>query len=92
MDDLISRQAAINAIQRALDRETLLNSLVRKIAVDAIRLLPAADVRENVKGEWIPCNVQEILDYLDAELHPIVSPEHWDVYSNLHDMISNLLY
>ena len=34
--------------------------------------------------------VQEILDYLDAELHPIVSPRYWDVYSSLYDMISSL--
>ena len=33
---------------------------------------------------------QEILDYLDTVLHPIISPEHWDVYSELHDMISTL--
>lgn len=32
--------------------------------------------------------VQEILRYLDERLHPLVSPEHWNVYSELHDMIS----
>ena len=40
MDDLISRQAAIDAINKALDRETLLNCLVRKAAVDAVKVLP----------------------------------------------------
>lgn len=34
--------------------------------------------------------IQDILDYLDTVLHPIVSPEHWDVYSRLHDMVSSL--
>ena len=34
--------------------------------------------------------IQDILDYLDTVLHPIVSPEHWDVYSKLHDMVSSL--
>lgn len=33
---------------------------------------------------------QEILNYLDTTLHPIISPEHWDVYSELYDMISTL--
>lgn len=33
---------------------------------------------------------QDILDYLDAEVHPLVSPDHYDVYSNLHDMVSEL--
>ena len=33
---------------------------------------------------------QEILDYLDNVLHPIVSPDNWNVYSELHDMIEDL--
>ena len=36
--------------------------------------------------------IDEILDYLDEKLHPIVSPEHWDIYSKLHDMISQLSF
>ena len=39
MDDLISRQQAIDAINKALDRETLLNRLVRQVAVDAVRMV-----------------------------------------------------
>ena len=38
--DYISRQAAIDAIIKAFDRETLVNSLVRKVAVDAVKVLP----------------------------------------------------
>lgn len=34
--------------------------------------------------------IQDILEYLDTVLHPIVSPDHWNVYSELHDMISML--
>lgn len=34
--------------------------------------------------------VQDILQFLDEHLHPIVSPEHWNIYSELHDMISCL--
>ena len=48
MDDLISRQAAIDAVTKALDRETLLNSFVRKVAVDAVKALPSAERR----GRW----------------------------------------
>ena len=33
---------------------------------------------------------QEILNYLDNVLHPIVSPDNWNVYSELHDMIEEL--
>ena len=32
----------------------------------------------------------EILEYLDNVLHPLVSPEHWNVYSELHDMVEDL--
>ena len=34
--------------------------------------------------------IQDILEYLDTVLHPIISPDHWNVYSELHDMISML--
>lgn len=33
---------------------------------------------------------QEILDYLDSVLHPIVSPDNWNVYAELYDMIEDL--
>lgn len=33
---------------------------------------------------------QEILDYLDNVLHPIVSPDNWNVYSELYDMVEEL--
>lgn len=52
MDDYISRKAAIDAVNKALDRETLLYGFVRKVAIDAIRLLPSAQT-ERKKGKWI---------------------------------------
>lgn len=33
---------------------------------------------------------QEVLNYLDNVLHPIVSPNNWNVYSELYDMIEEL--
>lgn len=33
---------------------------------------------------------QEILGYLYDVLHPILTPDNWDVYSELHDMIEEL--
>lgn len=35
--------------------------------------------------------VQDILQYLNEYLHPIVSPENWSIYSELYDKISMLL-
>ena len=49
MNDLISRQAAIEAINKALDRQTLLNCFVRKVAIDAIKQLPPAQPK---RGKW----------------------------------------
>ena len=40
--DLIDRQAAIDTVNNAFDRETLLNGFVRSIAVRAIRDMPSA--------------------------------------------------
>ena len=52
MDDLISRQAAIDGINKELDRETLLNRFVRKIVIDAVRALPSAQP-ERKTGHWV---------------------------------------
>ena len=50
--DMISRQAAIDAASKALDRQTLLYGFVRKVALDAIKNLPSAQP-ERKKGKWI---------------------------------------
>ncbi len=42
MSDLIDRQAAIDAVNNAFERETLLTGFVRSIAVRAIRDMPSA--------------------------------------------------
>ena len=47
-------------------------------------------VRRGTIGEGKVTTTQEILDYLDNVLHPIVSPDNWNVYSELHDMIEEL--
>ena len=52
MDDLISRQAAIDAVENAFDRETILNRFVRKIAISALRKMSSAQ-SERKRGNWI---------------------------------------
>lgn len=89
MDDLISRQAAIETLRTCYDTETIsMDSGDEYInygdAVGGIEQLPPKEPEQ-------PTGVQDILQYLDEHLHPIVSPEHWNVYSELHDMISRLL-
>ena len=50
--ELIDRQAAIDAIENAFDRETILNRFVRKIAISAVKLLPSVQP-ERKTGRWI---------------------------------------
>ena len=59
MDDLISRQAAIDVINKALDRETLLNRFVRKVVVDAVKALPSSQPERMTNRQWI--------DFLSAQ-------------------------
>ena len=82
MNDLISRQWLVECIEAG---RTLFESernynfmihLVRDIA-------PSAQQEQSTK-------IQEILEYLDTTLHPIVSPDNWNVYAELHDMVSSL--
>lgn len=82
--DLISRQAAIDAIMKKpawhnSDGSFYHSDDIRK----ALSELPSVEPER-------PTRVQDILQYLDEYLHPIVSPEHWSVYSELYDMVSML--
>ena len=49
-NSLIFRQTAIDAVNNAFDRETLLTGFVRSIAVRAIRDMPSAQPEQR----WIP--------------------------------------
>ena len=55
MSDLISRQAAIDAINKAFDRETLMNSFVRKVAVDAVKVLPSVQDKYEYHYDHTDC-------------------------------------
>ena len=76
--DLISRQAAIDIMLMAID-----DNWEFDYAVERMKELPSAQPEQSSE-------IQDILEYLDTVLHPIISPDHWNVYSELHDMISML--
>lgn len=75
--------------------------------VAAIKALPSAQPGEDIRAMCGECDawnryknypqpgwttdVNDILAYLDGVVHPIVSPENWNVYSELYDMVSGLL-
>lgn len=56
---------------------------VTQTMIQRINHLPSAQPEQST-------DIQDILQYLDNVIHPLVSPENWNVYSELHDMISNL--
>ena len=64
-----------------IDRQSAINTL--DSCISDMKELPSAQSEQSLE-------IQDILDYLDTVLHPIISPEHWNVYSELHDMISML--
>ena len=71
---------ALDTISRQAAIEAIKKSRFLVDAMEKVIKLPSAQ----------PSEIQDILDYLDTALHPIISPEHWNVYSELHDMISML--
>lgn len=84
--DTIYRQDAIDAMEQYLDKFDCIDAnfldglkTTKKILND----LPSAQPEPTTE-------IQEILNYLDTTLHPIVSPDNWYVYAELHDMVSKL--
>ena len=89
-DDIIYRHAAIDALEEPrkvsdtwTDEYAVGERMQWEKDVKALNSLPSAQPEQ-------PTKIQDILTYLDEKLHPIVSPENWNVYSELHDMISGL--
>ena len=84
-NDTIYRQAAIDAVHKSHDTIYRENHEFVTVGYVERTLLAVPPAQSDV-----PFEIQDILDYLDTALHPIISPEHWNVYSELHDMISTL--
>lgn len=95
MSELINRQMVIDALKKIsfsrwfecgeyLSEDTREMKIISSNkALEVIEALPSVQPEPTQE-------IQNILDYLDTVLHPIVSPEHWDVYSKVHDMVSSL--
>lgn len=89
-DDTISRQAAIKAI---CEDGTMLERQGKYTMTMAERKQKDADILDSLPSAqpgWTT-DVNNILAYLDGTVHPLVSPENWNVYSELYDMVSGLL-
>ncbi len=59
--DTIYRQVAIDAVNNAFDRETLLTGFVRSIAVRAIRNMPSAQPEEAIPVSWIESRIERFM-------------------------------
>jgi hypothetical protein len=53
MDEYIEREAAIDCLMEVLDMPHHAEFLYTDEICGALNSIPAADVRENVKGEWV---------------------------------------
>lgn len=76
--DLVNREDTIRAITGyvgAIDK-----SVAKRLLIE----MPSAE------PEPLTEIIEEILDYLNTTLHPIISPDNWNVYSELYNMVSNL--
>lgn len=104
-DDTISRQAALELVKDVCDAimsgckshyssevgDEVYDDILEVDAIlkcnkgirNALRDMPSAQPEPSTE-------IQEILNYLDTTLHPIVSPDNWNVYAELHDMVSRL--
>lgn len=81
MSDLIERQVVMDTVAKsALD---LNDPDENWIMQDRIKEIPSAQPEPSTE-------IQEILNYLYTTLHPIISPDNWNVYAELHDMVSKL--
>lgn len=97
MDDLIRRSEAIEVLENTdwyhqnanKDMVSGANSNEHQAWYKADDVYGALESVPSAQPEQ-PTGVQDILQYLDEYLHPIVSPEHWSVYSELYDMVSML--
>ena len=52
MSDYIRKADAIDAVNHALDRETILFSFVRKVAISALKKIAPADVAPVIHARW----------------------------------------
>lgn len=84
----MTREEAINTLgnfKRYISGGGVTDRKANKAIDMAIEALKAEAVQDEAA-----MTKQEIFDYLDNVLHPIVSPDNWYVYSDLHDMIEEL--
>ena len=85
--DMVNRQWVIDELKRYFHDEyyqrTSIQDCINCFIEDILTKSPFAQPEPSTE-------IQEILNYLDTTLHPIVSPDNWYVYAELHDMVSML--
>lgn len=97
-DDLISKTAAIDAVEEIpwyhqnKNGEMVqgANSAEHQAWYKAEDIYAAIEALPSAQPGWTK-DVNDILAYLNGVVHPLVSPENWNVYSELYDMVSGLL-
>ena len=80
-DEYISRDDAIDAVNHALDRETLLFSFARKVTISALKRLPSADVAPVVHSRWVKTEDGAECENCGREAVYQIVDDHWE-YEN----------
>ena len=88
MTDLISRKEAINAVNKAFDRETLLNTFVRSIAIKALSTMPSAESQMTV-AEYRERMIQAFHNADCDELIALVVPPAEKEFQQLEWLLKN---
>lgn len=89
MNDSISKEEAISVICRVCEVPNMYKCKGRNVAfkwceeITALKEIPSVKPKPST-------DIQGVLEYLDDVLHPLISPDNWNVYSELHDMVSML--
>lgn len=83
MDDYIKRSEAFNVIVSEMQSRGERTNFREAIVRQAIASIPAADVRENVRGKWICTKVRALKDGEWAICSCCGSAEHVEYYGEL---------
>ena len=88
MSDLIERQAAIDAIDSAFDRETVLNRFVRKIAIMAVKNLPSAQPE---RCQLSDDDKETIRIHLSAFKEELCNQRRWNEANDYEELIDRFM-
>ena len=77
-DEYIRKADAIDEVNHALDRETILFSFVRKVAISALKKIAPADVAPVIHSRWIKTADGAECENCGREAVYQIVDDHWE--------------